>query len=107
MENSIWKVYGYGKKIRDMIETQTWITSGSTINERGLIFLNQLVDIEGRNLITWRQLKSLQGLSYKGKKAKWFSEIEKKMLVTQTSREVYNHYKINSYNTQALRIKWI
>jgi hypothetical protein len=45
-------------------------------------------------------------LSCKGKKAKWFSEIEKKMLITQTSREIHNHSKINGYNTQALKIKW-
>src|SRR6185436_1386098 len=39
-EKCLWKVYGYGKKIRDMVETKTWNTSSSTINEGGLLYLN-------------------------------------------------------------------
>ena len=105
-ENCLWKVFGYGKRVRDMIEAKTWTTSSSTINEWGLIYLNQLIDTKGDNLITWRQLKSLQGLSCKGKKAKWFSEIEKKMLRTQASRELHDHYKTNSYNTLAFKVTW-
>ena len=91
-------MYGYGEKIRDIVEAQTWSTSGSTINEWGLLYLNQLVDIKGENLLTWKQLKSLLGFSCKGKKAKWFSEIEKKRLITQVSREIHNQYKRNNYN---------
>jgi len=45
-------------------------------------------------------------LSCKGKKAKWFSEIEGKMLKAQVSREIQDQYKTRSYNMQALKIKW-
>jgi hypothetical protein len=92
--------------IKDLIRAKSWATSSSTINGWGLIYLNQLVNIKGENLITWRQLKSFLGLSSKGKKAKWFSEIEEKMLITQTSREIHDQYKIRDYNTQALTINW-
>ena len=104
-EKPLWKVYGHGKQIRDILETKTWIASSSTINERGLLYVNQLIDMKGNNLITWRQLKSLQALSCKGKKAKWFSKIEEKMLKTQACREIQEQYKIRRYNTQALKIK--
>ena len=96
---------GHGEKVRDMIEAKTWITSNSTINECGLIYLNQLIDTKGDNLITWRQLKSFQGLSCKGKKAKWFSKVERKLLIMQRTREVHEHYKINGYNVLAFKIK--
>ena len=83
-------MFGHGRKIKDIIETKTWKTNSNKINEWGLIYLNQLIDKEGKNLITWRQLKSLQGHSCKGKKAKWFCEIEKEMLRTQTNRRIHN-----------------
>ena len=84
---------------------KTQIASSSIINDWGLLYVNQLIDTKGDSLIIQRQLKSLQGLSCKRKKAKWLSEIERKMLKTQESREIQNQYKINSYNTQALKIK--
>jgi len=105
-EDTLWKVYGYGKQIRDIIETKTWATSNSMVNKWGLLYLNQLIDPKGESLITWRQLKCHLGLSCKGKKAKWFGEIERKLLATQTSREIHDNYKTNNYNTQALKIKW-
>jgi hypothetical protein len=32
-EDTLWKVYGYGRQIRDIIETKTWSTSNSMMNK--------------------------------------------------------------------------
>jgi len=52
-----------------MLETQLWRKSEIEINEAGLIYLNQLLDIKGEKLITWQQFKNFCGWSNKGKKA--------------------------------------
>ncbi|CAG8753278.1 19521_t:CDS:2, partial [Gigaspora rosea] len=42
----------------------------------------------GRRMLTWHQLRTNKGLSCKGRKAKWFMLVEKKLLKEERSREV-------------------
>jgi len=62
--------------------------------------------MKGERLITWQQFKSYQGQSCKGKRAKWFKEIEAKVLERPESREVKRQFKTERYNVQVMRIKW-
>jgi hypothetical protein len=104
-ENSLWRVFGYGTKLQELLETQLWKKSRIEISETGLIYINQLLDTKGEKLITWQQFKNYRGQSSKGKKAEWFKKIESKVLEEPTSREVKEHFKTNGHNTQAMKME--
>src|SRR5260363_237440 len=76
------------------------------MEEAGLIYVNQLLDLDGERMITWQQYKGYRGLSSKGKKAEWFKDIEAKVLKSSDSREVKESFKTRSNNTQALKVEW-
>jgi hypothetical protein len=83
-----------------------WKRSRIDINEAGLIYLNQLLDIKGEKLITWQQFKNFCGRSSKGKKAEWFKEIESKVLEEPMNRRIKEHFKTNRHNIQAMKMVW-
>ena len=97
-ESDLWTTIGYGAKIREFLGTRLQKKCGTSINETGLIYLNQLLDVKGERLITWQQFKRYQGRSSKGKKAEWFKVIEKKVLERPEGREVKSHFKTNRNN---------
>jgi hypothetical protein len=105
-ESNLWRTFGYGTKIRELVETQLWKRSGVEINEAGIIYLNQLLDVKGEKLITWQQFKNFCGQSSRGKKAEWFKEIESKVLEEPTDRRIKGHLKTNRHNTQAMKTVW-
>jgi hypothetical protein len=98
-------MFRYGTKISELVNIDLWKRCRSTINEEGLVYLNQLLDTKGERLVTWQQLKNYQGLSSKGKKASWFKVIEQKVLNKAESREVKEHFRTNRYNIQAMQVK--
>ena len=102
----LWSTFGYGTRIQELLETFLWKRSRIKISKAGLIYLNQLLDIEGRRLVTWQQLKNYQKQSSKGKKAEWFKAIEIKELERSESREIKRLFKTNEHNTQAIRVEW-
>ena len=57
-DNVLWKLHGYGVKIQDLISKTTWKVSCSKIGDLGIMYLGQLLDTKGENIITWRQLKA-------------------------------------------------
>ena len=105
-ESELWMTNGYSYKIVDLLETRLWKRSGAKISETGILYLNQLLDAEGRRLITWQQFKSYQEQSSKGKKAEWFKRIEEKVLDKPERREVKELFRTEGHNTQAIKIKW-
>src|SRR6185295_1238123 len=105
-ENNLWRVFGYGTRIQELLEIHLWKRSGIEISETGLVYLNQILDIKGERLITWQQFKNYKGQSSKGKKAEWFKEIELKVLEGPLSREVKEHFRTKKHNTQAMKIEW-
>ena len=105
-DNVLWKLHGYGVKIQDLISKTTWKVSCNKIGDLDIMYLGQLLDTKGENIITWRQLKAHRGASCKGKKAKWFSEVESVVLKVQDSREVQDQYKTADYNTQTIMLTW-
>ncbi|CAG8791140.1 2392_t:CDS:2, partial [Gigaspora rosea] len=59
-----------------------------TLRDQNLYFTQQLLDIQRRKMLTWHQLRTNRGLSCKGRKAKWFTLVEKKLLKEERSREI-------------------
>ena len=59
-ESNLWTVSGHGMKICELVEARSWKRNGMKICEAGIIYLNQLLDTEGKRLITWQQFKNYQ-----------------------------------------------
>src|SRR5260363_237130 len=53
-----------------------------------LFILEQLLNEEGSNLLTWKQLKRSKGLKPSGKKATWFRELETKIISEPLTRNI-------------------
>src|SRR5260363_204080 len=105
-ESKIWIVFGHGTRIQELVKERTWKKNSAKIGEDSLIYVNQLLDLDGERMITWQQYKGYRGLSSKGKKAEWFKNIEAKALNSSDSREVKESFKTRSNNTQALKVEW-
>src|SRR5260363_298595 len=78
-----------------------FIKSSKSISDLGIIFQNQLLDKEGKRLLTWQQLKAAKGKIKAGKKAKWFSSIEDVLLQNQKNREIKEIYQTSGPNILA------
>ena len=105
-ESSLWTVHGYGVKLQELLESQTWKKCCDKVGETGVLYLNQLLDINKTSLITWQQYKSYRGCLSKGKKAEWFKELEAKVLEEVGSRKVKSCFDTKERNVQALEVGW-
>ena len=74
-----------------------------SLRKLNLISLKQLLTSTGDHLITWQQLKILRNNSSRGKKAKWFQEIEKRVLEEEERRTVKEDFKTKDLNTWMLQ----
>ncbi|GES81974.1 hypothetical protein RCL_jg10500.t1 [Rhizophagus clarus] len=71
-------------------------TSIIRINNRNsyfpLVDLTQLIVGDESSLMTWKQYRTLAGLSRKEPKAKWFTQLERSVLVSLESRYLLPEY---------------
>ncbi|GES86307.1 reverse transcriptase family protein [Rhizophagus clarus] len=58
-----------------------------------LVDLSQLIAGDGSSLMTWKQYRTLAGLSRKGPKAKWFTQLERSVLASSDSRYLLPEYR--------------
>ncbi|CAG8715699.1 9432_t:CDS:2, partial [Gigaspora rosea] len=56
-------------------------------------------ELHGRRMLIWHQLRSNKGLSYKGRKANWFTLVEKELLKEERSREVKEEFVAGPENS--------
>jgi ribonuclease HI len=75
-------------QIREILATRKFTGSIESMTRAGVWYTSQLLDKEGKHMITWRQLKNLRSLSSKGNKALWFREIEAELLEDKQTRKV-------------------
>ena len=54
-------------------------------------------------LISWSQLRALRTKSLKGRKAKWFNIIEKKVIRCMESRELIDQFKLPEENSMFMQ----
>ena len=96
-----WHFQGTGPQIREVIDASLFIKSSKSISDLGIIYRNQLLDKEGKRLLTWQQLKAAKGKIKAGKKAKWFSSIEEAILQDPKDREIKEMYQTSGPNILA------
>jgi hypothetical protein len=87
-EGDLWRVYGTGKTVHSILEKETFRIACRRLMEYRIFFTQQLVDQDGKKMITWKKFRALRTSTQKGRKAKWFSEIKQKMLSNQDNRTV-------------------
>ncbi|CAG8743603.1 14208_t:CDS:2, partial [Gigaspora margarita] len=71
-------------------------------NKLKIFYLDQLLNSKNNELITWQQLKKAKTGSAKGKKAKWFVEVERQTLQNSSSRLVKDKFQLDSKNQQTV-----
>ena len=65
--------------IASMLEKQA-LHSFCKNQKLNLFIIEQLLNMQGDKMLTWKQVKKLRGVCCKGKKASWFSKLEKTIL---------------------------
>ncbi|CAG8711123.1 16668_t:CDS:2, partial [Dentiscutata heterogama] len=65
--------------------------------------LVELIDITGTRMITWNKLRALRTKTLKGRKAKWFSIIKKKVIRYMESREIIDRFKSPDENSMFMQ----
>ncbi|CAG8839132.1 38701_t:CDS:2, partial [Gigaspora margarita] len=85
-------------RVTDPLDNHDKIWRGNlacNIIEKEIFYLDQLLNNNNSELITWQQLKKAWSESAKGKKARWFAEIERQTLVNNTSRLVKDKFRLD------------
>ncbi|CAG8665057.1 10526_t:CDS:2, partial [Gigaspora rosea] len=101
---NIWQQQGYGPMIRELLSIKTLARSYRSIYNLGLFYIDQLLDGNRVNLITWSRLKEAKIGRNKGRKPQWFAEIEQKLLKNNNSRHVIEEFRKDSENRLAVRL---
>ena len=91
--------------IRDLFEGKYCEKRCKDLANWGIFYLDQLLNREGSQIITWWQFKILRKLLAKSWKATWFKELELEVLEDITNRRVKEGYKASNSNKLATRIK--
>ncbi|CAG8602426.1 17210_t:CDS:1, partial [Gigaspora rosea] len=69
-----------------------------------IVGLSQILDLTGRELITWNQIVSRER-SMKGKVPRWFSRIEEVVLRIPDSRELKKEFQLEAENHVVLLLR--
>ena len=65
-EGAFWQVNGAGRTIHSLIENETFRTACRKLMGYRLFFAQQLVDQEGKKLITYKKFRALRTSTQKG-----------------------------------------
>ncbi|CAG8854514.1 18852_t:CDS:1, partial [Gigaspora margarita] len=96
------KVFGQ-IPIQEILDQQASTKSYNHRRNLEIFYLDQLLNNNNSELITWQQLKKARSESAKGKKARWFAKIERQMLVNNTSRLVKDKFRLDKKIQQTVR----
>ena len=78
----------------------------SGLQKYGLFFINQIIGINGNQLLTWSQIRSLKQIRSRGRKPKWFKVIEELMIIKDDlDRNIKLDYRIENYNEETIMCK--
>src|SRR5260364_386276 len=89
--------------IQEILDQQASAKSYNHRRNLEIFSLDQLLNNNNSELITWQQLKKAWSKSAKGKKARWFAEIERQILVNNTSRLVKDKFRLDKKRQQTVR----
>ena len=93
-----------GLVITSMLEKQA-LHSFCKDQKLNLFVVEQLLNMQGDKMLTWKQVKKLRGVCCKGKKASWFSKLEKTILYNADTndRAVKTAFKKEGANPLCIR----
>src|SRR5437868_4389736 len=85
-KESLWKITGYGLKIRDMLDRKTYKDASASLGKMKIAYISQLFDQNSINIFTWDQIKRCKNMLSKGRVAKWYKKLEEIILKNMNSR---------------------
>ncbi|CAG8556409.1 10492_t:CDS:1 [Dentiscutata heterogama] len=92
LDESEWATHGFGKTIREVISSSLMTQDFKSLQKLGVFYIYQLINSEGSEMITWKQMKVLKNMLSKGKKAKWFQSLENILLVDSLKRDLQEEW---------------
>ncbi|CAG8653405.1 5330_t:CDS:2, partial [Dentiscutata heterogama] len=106
LDESEWAIHGFGKTIREIIGFSLMTQDFKSLQKLGVFYTYQLINSEGSEMITWKQIKVLRNMPSKGKKAKWFQSLENILLADLLKRDLQEEWQLSSSNGLAMKI-WL
>jgi ribonuclease HI/exonuclease III len=92
-------------KIISILQEANWKGSLKSLRSLKVWYIDQLLDTQGKFLLTWQQLRKLQDLKATGKKASWFIKIEELVLIKSSERMVKEVFQVKAYNNLTTEIQ--
>ena len=74
------------------------------ISKKKLWLVSQLLTENSETMYTWKQVKLLHSCNLRGKKTKWFAELENELIADMVTREVKPMYKLAKMNPSTPKI---
>ncbi|CAG8626732.1 20358_t:CDS:2 [Dentiscutata erythropus] len=97
-----WRTRDIGRTICSMIGGKAFMQCAKMLKSLDLIFIEQLLDMQRKQMITWYYLKRVKERSSKGKVPIWFKSIENQMITNFDTREIKQDLQTSSTNKLAL-----
>ncbi|KAF0405450.1 hypothetical protein F8M41_008931 [Gigaspora margarita] len=97
-EGEIWNIPGDGLTIREVLIELGCVQFTKDLQKLNVFYINQLIDQNGINLLSWQQLKAVRNVSNRGRTMKWFRTIEKTTLIGQESRQIKDNFRVKAPN---------
>ncbi|CAG8517529.1 6827_t:CDS:2, partial [Dentiscutata erythropus] len=97
-----WRTRDIGRTICSIIGKKAFIQCAKMLKSLDLIFIEQLLDMQEKQIITWHYLKRVKEKSSKGKVPIWFKSIENQMITNFDTREIKQDLQTSSTNKLAL-----
>ncbi|CAG8559241.1 22128_t:CDS:2 [Dentiscutata erythropus] len=97
-----WKTEDISRTIYSMIEGKAFMQCAKILKSPDLIFIEQLLDMQGKQIITWYYFKWVKERSSKRKVPIWFKSIENQIITNFDTREIKQDLQTSSTNKLAL-----
>jgi len=100
-----WRIYGGRYPIRNLLQEEKGrrnLIRG--LQDTGIFFVEQLLDQSGKNMVTWQQVMLARDKVRRGKRPKWFTVVESKLLQDRNRRVVKEEWIGDANNMYTLRI---
>ncbi|CAG8792665.1 9049_t:CDS:2, partial [Gigaspora margarita] len=94
----------YSTKVFEILGKKFTRKTAVALKNLNMRSINQLINKEGKEMISWQQLKMLRKKPIKGRPANWFKELEKIMLANNGSRKLKQEFMISNSNRESLLI---
>ncbi|CAG8802347.1 6511_t:CDS:2, partial [Gigaspora rosea] len=88
-----WGLAEKDQRIASVLGKRFTLGCAKILRDQNLFYIQQLLDIQKRRMLTWQQFRVNKRQSCKGRKAKWYMILEKEILKETVNREVKEEFK--------------